>query len=140
MSWISAKIRAKVRKDLRNRCSYCLLPQGILSSLLEIEHILPVSEGGSHEEYNLCLACRECNSHKSSKVYVLDYETEQTVRLFNPRTQVWNEHFEFVENGSVIIGKTACGRATVTALKMNIKQAVDARKMWVMAGWYPPKD
>lgn len=140
MSRISTKVRAKVCRDAKNRCGYCLLPQMILSSPLEIEHILPISAGGTDEEDNLCLACRECNSHKSAKIDVFDYETGQTVRLFNPRTQIWNEHFEFGDNESLIIGKTACGRATVIALKMNIRQAVDARKLWVIAGWYPPKD
>lgn len=140
MSRIPLKIRAKVRQDFKNRCGYCLLPQIILSSPLEIEHILPIAECGTDEEENLCLACRECNSHKSAKIEVFDYETEQTVGLFNPRTQIWNEHFEFGENQSLIIGKTVCGRATVIALKMNIRQAVDAGKLWVIAGWYPPKE
>lgn len=140
MSRISRKIQAKVRRDAKNRCGYCLLPQEILMGKLEIEHLLPLAMGGTDEEENLWLACRDCNSYKSSKVYVFDEETEQKVKLFNPRTQNWHEHFKFNENQTEIVGKTACGRATAVALRMNEKQAVKARTLWVLAGWYPPKD
>jgi hypothetical protein len=140
MSRISAKLEAKIRREFRNRCSYCLLPQKILSSLLEIEHILATSNGGTDDEYNLCLACRSCNGFKSNKMQGIDAETNQSVSLFNPRTQIWNEHFEFAENYSKLKGKTPCGRVTIIALQMNGEQAVTARKNWVIAGWYPPKD
>ncbi|HMS41766.1 MAG TPA: HNH endonuclease signature motif containing protein [Pyrinomonadaceae bacterium] len=140
MSKVSSKIQAKVRREAKNRCGYCLLPQEILMGKLEIEHLLPIAEGGTDAEENLWLACRDCNSYKSSKVYAFDEETEQKVKLFNPRTQDWHEHFKFNENQTKIIGKTACGRATVITLRMNEDQAVRARMLWVVAGWYPPKD
>jgi 5-methylcytosine-specific restriction endonuclease McrA len=140
MSRVSSKIQAKVRKDAKNRCGYCLLPQEILMGKLEIEHLLPIAKGGTDEEENLWLACRDCNSFKSSKVYVFDDETNRQVKLFNPRTQNWRKHFRFSENKITIIGKTACGRATIVALRMNNEQAVSARSRWVEAGWYPPKD
>ena len=140
MSRISAKLQADIRSHFKNRCSYCLLPQEILSNLLEIEHIFPSGQGGSDDESNLCLSCRGCNGHKSNKINGLDSETNKTVKLFNPRVQIWNDHFEFTENFSKIIGKNPCGRATVRALKMNRNQAVNARIIWVTVGWYPPKD
>lgn len=107
---------------------------------LEIEHLLPLAEGGTAAEENLWLACRDCNSYKNSKVYVFDEDTEQKVKLFNPRTQNWHKHFKFSEDKTKIIGKTAGGRATVIALQMNTEQAVSARTLWIEAGWYPPKD
>jgi len=139
MSRISSKIQAKIRQDAKNYCGYCLLPQEILMGKLEIEHLLPLAEGGTDAEENLWLACRDCNSFKSSKVYVFDDETKQKIKLFNPRTQNWHEHFRFSKNKTTIIGKTPCGRATVVALRMNNEQAVRARSRWVEAGWYPPK-
>ena len=39
------------------------------------------------------------------------------VRLFHPRQDRWDEHFE--RNGVLIVGRTAVGRATVGLLKMN---------------------
>ena len=140
MSRISARLDAKIRRDLKNRCSYCLLLQTILSSLLEIEHILPTSKGGSDDEANLCLSCRGCNGYKSDKIEGFDSETKKSVKLFNPRTQKWKRHFECAENFSKIIGKTAGGRATARVLKMNRKQTVDARIVRVAATWFPPQD
>ncbi len=140
MSRISRKLQAKIRRDAKNRCGYCLLPQAILMGKLEIEHLLPLAEGGTDDEENLWLACRDCNSYKSFKVFVVDEETKQKVKLYNPRLQNWHEHFYFNENKTEIFGKTACGRATVTTLRMNAEQAVKARMLWVAAGWYPPKN
>ena len=140
MSRISSKVEAKIRREAGNRCGYCLLPQEILMGKLEIEHLLPLAQGGTDDETNLWLACRDCNSYKSSKIYGFDDQTGRKVKIFNPRTQNWSKHFKFSEEKTKIIGKTACGRATVIALKMNEKQAVKARMLWVIAGWYPPKD
>jgi hypothetical protein len=38
-----------------------------------------------------------------------------------------------------IIGLMPAGRATVEALKMNNDYIVPARRLWVMAGWHPPR-
>ncbi|GIK67643.1 MAG: hypothetical protein BroJett018_54370 [Chloroflexota bacterium] len=60
------------------------------------------------------------------------------VALFNPRTQIWAEHFAWDETGQVILGKTAVARATIIRLKMNIPRIVEAREVWVSAGVHPP--
>ena len=140
MSRVSRKIQTKVREAAKNYCGYCLLPQEILMGKLEIEHLLSIAKGGTDKEKKLWLACRDCNSYKSSKVYVFDDETRQKVGLFNPRTQIWHEHFKFNQDKTKIIGITVCGRITVIALRMNEEQAVSARTLWVKAGWYPPND
>lgn len=62
------------------------------------------------------------------------------VLLFNPRSQDWNKHFAWTEDGEQIIGLTAIGRATVEALNLNRPTLVKARRRWVEAGWHPPKD
>lgn len=48
------------------------------------------------------------------------------VPLFNPRTDSWNEHFEF--DGALIIGLTPAGRATVRTLGMNDDDRVCLRE------------
>ena len=106
----------------------------------EIEHLHPISEGGTDNEENLWLACRNCNGFKHAKTLAADPQTSEKTLVFNPRTQNWNEHFKFNEDKTEIIGKTPCGRATVIALRLNFEQAVNARKIWVGAGWYPPID
>lgn len=112
----------------------------IIGPLLEIDHIVPQSKGGTSYEDNLCLACPMCNSHKADRLTAIDPETEQTIPLFNPRTGSWSDHFEWVEDGAVIKGKTAKGRATVAALQMNHPDIVAARRLWVNVGWHPPTD
>jgi len=140
MSYLSNALKNKIRRKARNRCGYCLTPQEILSMSLEFEHLHPIAEGGTDTEENLWLACRNCNSFKHAKTQAVDPITQTEVSIFNPQTQNWNEHFEFSQDQTEIIGKTACGRATVIALRLNYEQAVSARKFWVSAGWYPPKD
>lgn len=138
MTTISDELKNKIRQQARNRCGYCLTPQEIVSICFEIEHLRPIADGGTDEEENLWLACRNCNAFKHAKTHAIDPVTNKEVLLFNPRTQDWKEHFEFSEDKSEIIGKTACGRATVIALRLNYEQAVAARKVWISAGWYPP--
>lgn len=140
MSKIPDELRRKIAEAAKYRCGYCRMPQAILPMALEIEHILAQAAGGTDDEYNLWLACRACNSFKHAKTHGFDQETNQEVKLFNPRTQIWQEHFEFDSETGEITGKTACGRATGMALRMNSEQAVSARIFWVAAGWYPPKD
>jgi 5-methylcytosine-specific restriction endonuclease McrA len=52
-TYISAEIDRRVRADAKNRCGYCLSPQYLVMARLEIEHIIPLSKGGSNNESNL---------------------------------------------------------------------------------------
>ena len=137
MSRVSAKLRAKIIQTAKNLCGYCQNPQDLVPIPFEIEHILPKAAGGTDVEENLWLSCGVCNSFKHAKTHAVDPETKIEIRLYNPRTQNWNEHFEFSNDNSEILGKTACGRATVIALKLNNPRAVKMRKLWVSVGWFP---
>jgi hypothetical protein len=108
---------------------------------LEIEHIIPLASGGTDDESNLWLACPICNSHTSDKVSATDPDTGSNVRLFNPRTDSWLEHFTWAEDGLQIIGRTAIGRATVVALHLSDEpDALSVRSYWVLAGWHSPQE
>jgi hypothetical protein len=48
---IPAETDRRVRQAARNRCGYCLSPQHLVMARLEIEHILPLTKGGSDEEW-----------------------------------------------------------------------------------------
>ena len=140
MSKLTRKLAEKIRQQAKNRCGYCLLPQDLNPTLLEIEHLQPTAKGGTDAEENLWLACRECNSHKSVKTHGFDEKTQRRVSLFNPRKQKWRNHFRFSEDKTEIIGKTACGRVTVESLKLNNEILVSVRKLWVEFDLFPPKD
>ncbi|MBO1348227.1 MAG: HNH endonuclease [Hormoscilla sp. GUM202] len=108
---------------------------------LEIEHIIPISQGGSNDESNLWLACPICNRHKSDKTTAVDPETGERVTLFNPRTQIWGDHFQWSADGLRIVGRSPTGRATVLALHLSDDpDAIEVRSYWVQAGWHPPED
>jgi len=135
---VPAALRRQVTERARFRCEYCQTSQAIVGPLLELDHIVPESHGGSGGESNLCLACPNCNGHKADRLQASDPETAALVGLFHPRLDSWPDHFEWVEAGAVIQGKSARGRATVDTLQMNHPDIVAARRLWVIAGWHPP--
>lgn len=137
---ISKAKRRRIAVVTRYRCGYCLTSQRIIGPLLEIDHIIPEARGGTSDEQNLILACPTCNSYKSDQVEAVDPVTQQVVPLFDPRAEDWNEHFEWIERGAVVLGKTSKGRATVITLNMNHPDIVSARRLWVIAGWHPPEE
>lgn len=138
MSNLSENLRTSVRQRAGNRCEYCLSHQDYIMGWLQIDHIYPIAKGGEDREDNLCLSCELCNQYKWTKTEELDPESGVRVQLFNPRQQKWQEHFVWTEDGTRIMGMTACGRATVLALKLNNSLAVTVRRNWVKAGWHPP--
>ena len=102
------------------------------------DHIRPRAAGGENTFENLCLACHRCNECKSDRLAVVDPVSGETVGLFNPRQQRWDEHFAWSTDGVRVEGLTAVGRATVAALQMNQGVIVKARERWVVSGWHPP--
>ena len=139
MSSLSPRVRERVIERARKRCEYCQTQQQIVLSM-QIDHIAPVSVGGSDELDNLCLACISCNQHKASFQTEIDPLTGEEYLLFNPRTQQWVEHFTWSKDMTLILGLTPTGRATVERMKMNLDEIVEARQIWVEAGWHPPED
>lgn len=102
---------------------------------MHIEHIIPQ---GDNNADNLCLSCSSCNLSKAKAVEALDPETQSIVPLFNPRNQIWSEHFEWIDKGAKLQGKTAIGRATIIRLKINQDRVVRARINWIAAKNHPP--
>lgn len=136
---VSQELRKRIRQQAGDRCGYCLSAQWYVPLPLEIEHIIPTAKGGTDAEDNLWLACRMCNNAKKTQTEGRDPKDGKRVRLFNPRTQRWVVHFHWSADGTQIIGRTAVGRATIHALKLNNPTAVVVRKAWVSVGWHPPQ-
>jgi hypothetical protein len=140
LSYIAKGLREQVTVEARRRCGYCLTSSRIIGAPMEIDHIIPESLGGPTVRENLWLACSMCNDHKGNRIAAPDPLTDAVVRLFDPRRQVWNEHFGWSPEGDMVIGKTTTGRATVVALRLNRVELVEARRAWVIVGWHPPRD
>lgn len=139
MSSIPKRIREQVWAEAGHRCEYCRTSSRLIGMPLIIDHVIPKSLGGSDERENLAASCYRCNEFKGVKTDDIDPETNQLMPLFNPRLQMWGEHFAWANNGSHIIGLTPTGRATVVALRLNNDYAVAARIMWISKDWHPPE-
>lgn len=139
MTRVSGRMRRQVTSRARGRCEYCQTQQAIVVSM-EIDHILPESAGGKTTLSNLCLACIGCNGFKLDHQSGFDAQTGQETPLFNPRTQNWHEHFAWSADSALVIGLTPTGRVTIERLRMNREMIIAARRLWVDAGWHPPKD
>jgi 5-methylcytosine-specific restriction endonuclease McrA len=136
---ISQRLRRLVTVRAKNRGEYCLSPAEQTGIPMTIDHIIPRAKGGVSNEDNLCLACSRCNGRKRDQTRARDPATGRWARLFHPRYQRWTRHFQWSNPGTRIMGRTACGRATVEALQMNHPDIVRARTNWVVAGWHPPQ-
>lgn len=135
LSWNATK--KLVYERAKGCCEYCQTCEHNTGQPMHVEHIYP--NGGDGLE-NLCLSCSSCNFSKAAVVSVLDTETGMTLALFNPRQQVWQEHFEWIDNGLQLSGKTPIGRITIMRLKMNQQRLVRARNNWIAAGNHPPSN
>jgi hypothetical protein len=125
---MDARTKRQVQERAGNRCEYCGLHQ-IHSPLaaLQIEHITPRKHRGDDSLENLALACIDCNLAKGPNLAGLDPDTGLLCGLFNPRHDVWAEHFEI--NGALIVGKSAIGRTAVAVLNMNSDDQVALRQL-----------
>ena len=139
-TYVPRALRQRVMATARGRCGYCLTREAVTGTPLGFEHIIPQSRGGATSEANLWLSCAQCNMRKNDRLVAGDPTTGEDVPLFDPRRQVWSEHFAWAEAATLIVGLTATGRATVSALDLNRRLLVEARRMWVAAGWHPPAE
>jgi len=138
MADIPTAVLQRQRRTARSRCGYCRTSALVIGQPLTVEHIQPASLGGTSDEDNLWLSCRRSNEFKGAQINAVAPETGLVVLLFNPRHQVWREHFSWSNSGTHIVGITPAGRATVDGLRLNNPEIVAARLLWVGAGWHPP--
>ena len=125
-SHIPAALRREVRARAWACCEYCRINEDDAFFPHEPDHVIAVKHGGTTDSPNLALACIECNRHKGSDLASIDPEGGLIVALFNPRTDVWDDHFE--ARGGRIVPRTNVGRVTVTLLRMNAAARVEVRE------------
>ncbi len=133
-------LRSRLLAATEQRCGYCRAHQQHIYEPLHIEHIFPRARGGINDEGNLWLACSLWNRYKSDQTHGRDPLTGRRVRLFHPRHQRWQRHVSWSADGTEILGRTVCGRATVEALQLNNDLAVLVRAHWCRVGWHPPQE
>ncbi|MGB7274284.1 MAG: HNH endonuclease signature motif containing protein [Geitlerinemataceae cyanobacterium] len=137
---VTEAMRRVVAERARGYCEYCRCPSQFATESFTVEHIKPRQAGGETILENLAWSCFGCNAHKHTKTRGIDRETEEQALLYNPRQQVWSDHFEWNDNFTQAIGKTPCGRATVDALRLNRIGVVNLRRLLAGEGLHPPTD
>lgn len=83
-----------------------------------------------------CHKPRRCNRYKGPNVGSFDPSTGALVPLFNPRAQIWTEHFQW--EGAAIFPLTPEGRVTVRILRLNDVDRCVERQRLMEAGLYFP--
>ena len=112
------------------------MPQSCTQLPHEVDHIRAQKHKGSTTLENLGWSCALCNSHKGSDVSAYVPDTDELVRLFNPRVDIWTDHFEW--EGPLLIGLTPIAQATLELLQINKDSRVSLRRMLIEAGLFPP--
>lgn len=137
MASVSASLRRQVILRAGRLCEYCLTPDGVSFYAHEIDHIIAEKHGGASDSENLAFACWRCNRHKGSDLTSIDPDTGGVVSLFNPRTQLWSDHFRI--DGARILPVTAEGRVSATLLQFNQPARIVERLGMIEKGQYPPR-
>lgn len=128
--------RQQVWERANGCCEYCQMPQDHDPRPFHLDHIRPQKHGGPTVMENLALSCAACSLFKGPNPAGFDPESDVMQPLFNPRTQVWNEHFEW--RGGSLTGLTPIGRATVQVLNINEPLRVMHRELLIEMGVFPP--
>ncbi|NJO78917.1 MAG: HNH endonuclease [Cyanobacteria bacterium RM1_2_2] len=141
---ISDAEKQLIRERANYLCEYCHSSERLSANRFTVDHIIPKSLGGSDDPDNLALACRHCNERRYNFVAGIDPETQTVIPLFNPRQQKWEEHFVWIDGGTVIQGVTPVGRATCLRLDLNDERYPESdsiratRRLWIQTGLHPP--
>lgn len=135
---IPVDVRQIVVARAYGRCEYCQSVAEYAIQSFDIDHIVPVSRGGTSTADNLAYACSGCNGHKFNRLTASDPVDGKKVPLFHPRQQRWQEHFGWTEDFTRVVGLTATGRATVAALQLNRAGVVRLRQLLYLVGKHPP--
>jgi 5-methylcytosine-specific restriction endonuclease McrA len=134
-SSISPSLRQLVIERAQGKCEYCLIHKDYSIYSHEVDHVIARKHGGKTVAENLVLACLSYNRHKGSDLKTFDPLSHEIIPLFNPRRQIWTDHFTLDETN--IIGTTATGRATVFLLKLNASTRLSYRQVLIAQGRYP---
>jgi len=135
MPHIPAHLRRLVLRRSEERCEYCQLSQAGQEATFHIDHATPVAAGGETSPDNLALACVSCSLRKGAKQTAIGPETNTEVSLFNPRRDVWSEHFGW--DGVRVVGLTATGRATIETFALNRPLILAIRQEEAALGRHP---
>src|SRR5947209_3169525 len=134
-SHVSAALRRLVAARANYRCEYCLIHEEDTFFGCEVDHVISLKHGGATAEDNLAYACMVCNRRKGSDLGSVLRRTGELVRFFNPRTDVWENHFKL--DGARIRPLTEVGEVTARILVFNGEERILEREELISLERYP---
>jgi len=132
---IPDSLRTLVAERAKHRCEYCRLPAQDSLFIFHIDHIVSIKHGGETSSKNLACAYQICNLNKGTDIATFLHDPQFPVRLFNPRLDVWDEHFK-VDILGEIISRTAIGQATIKVLDLNHPDGIIERRELLRLGLF----
>lgn len=138
MTYVSAALREQIIERAGARCEYCQYPQASSLFAFKMEHVIAEKHGGRTELENLALACPFCNRAKGTDLGSIDPETGVLTAFYNPRKEVWSDHF--ILEGALIRPITPAGRVTVAILQLNNADRLTERELLIGGGQYASPD
>jgi hypothetical protein len=134
---ISAGLRERVRRRAGQACEYCAISEECQVAAFHCDHWVPQSKGGLTIFDNLVWSCPWCNGAKHAATHATSVPGAVSARIFNPREQLWSDHFRWSADYVSIEGITSTGRATVALLKMNSAKLQRIRQLVLELGLHP---
>lgn len=135
-SYISEDLRLAVASRANFRCEYCLIHESDTVYGCQVDHIISLKHGGSTSIENLAYACAFCNRSKGSDIGSILWPSQEFTRFFNPRTDLWKEHFKL--DGAMIRSISNIGKVTAQILGFNHVDRVLERQTLMANRRYPP--
>ena len=132
---VSDALRRSVAERAYRVCEYCLVHENDVYHGCEVDHVLSRKHGGQTALENLAYACFHCNRHKGADLGSVSLRTGDLTRFFNPRVDVWKEHFAW--SGNRIEPLTDIGEVTARLFDFNHPERIAFRALLAEAGRYP---
>ena len=133
--YVSPTTRQTVAQRADFRCEYCRVQAEFAYFPFHIEHIISLKHGGLTHLDNLAYACQICNLSKGSDIATFLNDMEDIVRFFNPRKDIWQEHFE-VDKSGWITSLTDIAAATIKILDLNHPDSIIERRELLKRGLF----
>lgn len=134
-SYVSTALRRLVAVRAEFLCEYCLIHEDDTVFGCEVDHIISEKHGGETDADNLAYACAFCNRTKGSDIGSIVQRTGTLVRFFNPRTDLWTEHFAL--DDVTIVALSDIGEVTARILDFNNSDRLLERQALRVVDRYP---
>jgi len=132
---MNEELRRSVAERGDYLCEYCLMAEADRFSRYHVDHIISLKHGGSTIPDNLAYTCIYCNLQKGTDLGSIIWRTGELVRFFNPRGDVWGDHFRLDE--AMIQPLTDIGEVTTRILQFNSEDRILERQNLIGVGRYP---